>query len=176
MLLGDYNRAIGNDRLGVAGNHPHVSFGGKLIRELLEDDHYILLNNSTVAEGGPWTWQSRADQRVKSCLDLCVISANLVSYATKMLVDSQMKFCPKKVMMNRGRTKVIRSDHYSIIIHLEGMPSANVKVSKECGWNLKKPGGWEIYKVAMEEASKKMDIVIDDKTMIWALNHSIFCS
>ena len=165
MLVGDYNRAIGNGILGVAGNHPHVSFGGELIRELLEDDHYILLNNSTVAEGGPWTWQSRADQRVKSCLDLCVMSVNLVSYATKMLVDSQMKFCPKKVMMTRGRTNVIRSDHYPIIIHLEGIPRANVKVLKECWWNLKKPGGWEIYKFAMEKTSEKMDTIIDDKSM-----------
>ena len=164
VLLGDYNRAIGNDKVGVAGNHPHVSYGGELVRELLEDDRYILLNDSTVAEGGPWTWESRADKTVKSCLDLCVMSANLFSYVTKMLVDSEQKYCPKKVLMSRGRTKVIRSDHYPVIIHLEGMPSANKKVASECRWNLNKPGGWELYKVAMEEAAKKINIIIDDKS------------
>jgi hypothetical protein len=101
VCIGDYNRAIGNDNLGVAGNHPQVSFGGGLVRELLEDDHYILLNNSTVAEGGPWTWESRVDQSIKSCIDLCIMSSNLVSYATKMLVDSQQMYCPKKVLMAR---------------------------------------------------------------------------
>ena len=46
VCIGDFNRAVGNDTLGVAENHPQVSFGGELIRELLEDDRYILLNNS----------------------------------------------------------------------------------------------------------------------------------
>jgi hypothetical protein len=55
VLIGDYNRAVGNDKLGFMGNHPHVSYEGELVRELLEDKRNILLNNSTVAEGGPWT-------------------------------------------------------------------------------------------------------------------------
>ena len=164
VCIGDYNRAIGNDYLGVAGNHCPVSFGGELVRELLEDDNYVLLNNSTVTEGGPWTWESRADKSIKSCLDLCIMSANLVSFATKMIVDSQQMYCPKKVMMTRGRTKVIRSDHYSIVVQLEGMPRANTKVTHESRWNLNKPGGWDVYKVAPEEASEKMDAIIDDES------------
>ena len=165
VCIGDFNRAIGNDDLGVAGNHPQVSFGGGLMRELLEDDRYILLNNSAVVEGGPWTWESRADQTIKSCLDLCIMSANLVSYTTRMLVDSQKMYCPKKVMMSRGKTRMIRSDHYPIIIQLEGMPRANTKMAKESQWNLNKPSGWDIYKVAIEDASDKIDTFIDDETL-----------
>ena len=165
VCIGDFNRAVGNDTLGVAENHPQVSFGGELIRELLEDDRYILLNNSKVTEGGPWTWESRLDQSIKSCLDLCIMSANLVPYTTKMLVDSRLKFYPKKVMMNRGRTKIIRSDHYPIIIQMEGMQRVNMKMPKESRWNLNKPGGWEKYKVTLEEASEKIDTIIDDETL-----------
>ena len=44
------------------------------------------------------------------------------------------------------------------------MPSANKKVASECRWNLNKPGGWDLYKVAMEEAVKKINIIIDDKS------------
>ena len=105
------------------------------------------------------------DQSIKSCLDLCIMSANLVPYATKMLVDSRLKYCPKKVMMNRGRTKIIRSDHYPIIIQMEGMQRANMKMPKESRWNLNKPGGWEKYKVTLEEASEKIDTIIDDETL-----------
>ena len=105
------------------------------------------------------------DQSIKSCLDLCFRSANLVPYATKMLVDSRLKYCTKKVMMNRGRTKIIRSDHYPIIIQMEGMQRANMKMPKESRWNLNKPGGWEKYKVTLEEASEKIDTIIDDDTL-----------
>ena len=146
------------------GNHPQVSYGGELVRELLEDERYFLLNNSVVAEGGPWTWTSRADQTVKSCLDLCILSANLMPYAKKMLVDSQQKYCPKKVVITRGRTRVIRSDHFPLIIHLEGMKKAKVKEARVSWWNLNKPDGWKLYKSLMEEASKKIDKVIDDET------------
>ena len=53
VLIGDMNRAIGNI---VEGNHPTVLHGGSLIRELLEDKEYSLLNSIQEAEGGPWTW------------------------------------------------------------------------------------------------------------------------
>ena len=52
VLIGDMNRAIGNNILGVIGNHPAVSYGGGLIRELLEDKEYVLLNASSMSEGG----------------------------------------------------------------------------------------------------------------------------
>ena len=44
VFIGYMNRAIGNDSLGVEGNHAAVSHGGGLIRELLEDKEYVLLN------------------------------------------------------------------------------------------------------------------------------------
>ena len=37
ILIGDLNKHVGNGSLGISGNHPKVSFGGKLVQELLAD-------------------------------------------------------------------------------------------------------------------------------------------
>ena len=146
VLIGDCNRAIGNDRLGVKDNHLAISHGGSLIRELLEDKEYFLANSLELAEGGPWTWMSRADRTVKSCLDLVILSSNLKPYVSKVMIDSEQKLCAKKVGITKGKEKVTKSDHFPILVVLEKMPKANVKVDKASGWNLGKPGGWSIYK------------------------------
>ena len=52
ILIGDINRSIGSDSLGVRGNHASVSYGGTLIREMLEDKEYTLVNNLDLVEGG----------------------------------------------------------------------------------------------------------------------------
>ena len=87
MIIGDMNRAVGCDNLGIKGSNSRVSPGGQLIRELLQQEaqekqEYFLLNASDMAEGGPWTWVSRADSSVRSCIDLCIVSANLMPYVT----------------------------------------------------------------------------------------------
>ena len=66
--------------------------------------------------------------------------------------------------MTRGRTKVIRSDHYPVIIQLEGLPRAGKKETSGSHWNLNKPGGWELYKLGLEEAAEKMNDIIDDES------------
>ena len=46
LIVGDFNKKVGNDDLGVEGNHPEISFGGKLVRNLLGSGQYILVNNT----------------------------------------------------------------------------------------------------------------------------------
>ena len=82
-----------------------------------------------------------------------------------MVVDSKQEFCPKKVVRAKGKEKLIRSDHLPILVLLKNMPKAKKMVEKKSQWNLKKPGGWEVYKAAMEEASEKIDNVIEDETL-----------
>ena len=45
IMLGDLNRAIGAGDQGVPGNHKKISFGGQLVKELLEEEEFILLNS-----------------------------------------------------------------------------------------------------------------------------------
>ena len=55
ILFGDLNRAVGYDRLGVCGNKKKVSFGGQLVRDLLDTKEYVIFNNLERTLGGPWT-------------------------------------------------------------------------------------------------------------------------
>ena len=41
LLIGDLNRAVGGGELGVAGNKEKISFGGQLIRDLIDSKEYI---------------------------------------------------------------------------------------------------------------------------------------
>ena len=97
-MIGDLNRAVGSI---IEGNNSTVSTGGQMLRDLLEQEQeeqeqeeeqkkeYFLLNASNMAIGGQWTWVSRADSSVRSCIDLCIVSANLMPFVTKVEIDSK---------------------------------------------------------------------------------------
>ena len=173
ILIGDLNRAVGSV---IEGNNSTVSPGGQLVRDLLEQEQegqeeeeqrkeYFLLNSSNMAEGGPWTWVSRADSLIRSCIDLCIVSANLMPYVTKVVIDSKQLFCAKKVVRSAGKEKLIRSDHYPLIVSLENIPLAKVSEPKESFWNVLKPGGWDMYKAALEEETEKIQNIIENKNI-----------
>ena len=44
LSVGDMNKRVGNDHLGIPGNHPDVSHGGQLIRDLVESGNWALVN------------------------------------------------------------------------------------------------------------------------------------
>ena len=96
VICGDLNRAVGADELGVRGNKERVSYGGRLVRELLADGEYVLLNNLQQAQGGPWTRVDPADGNV-SCLDLAIVSVNILPCVVGFIVDSERKFTPRRV-------------------------------------------------------------------------------
>ena len=118
LILGDLNRAVGAGILGVPGNNPRVSFGGTLVRELLEEQEYTLVNGLDLAEGGPWTWESAADCRTKSCLDLVLVSAGLLPHVSSLIVDSQRKISPARVSIRKGKRKLILTDHFPLKVKL----------------------------------------------------------
>ena len=99
LLIGDFNRAIGAGMLGIKENKPKESYGGKLVLELLETGEYILGNSTDKVEGGPWTWVSRADSRVRSCIDLVIMSADLAPYLKRILIDEDHKVAPARLRM-----------------------------------------------------------------------------
>ena len=83
---------MGNDDLGVEGNHPEISFGGKLVRNLLASGQYILVNNTRVAVGGPFTRVDPSNENNKSCLGLVIASANLMPFIMELVVDKEREF------------------------------------------------------------------------------------
>ena len=85
MLIGDMNKHVGDI---IKGNHTKISFGGQLIRELLKTKKYVLLNSTNKVKGGPFTRYNPAapeDDDSKSCLDLIIISKELLKYPRKTI-------------------------------------------------------------------------------------------
>ena len=73
-MIGDLNRPVVGGELGMAGNKENISFGGQLIRDLIDSEEYVVVNNLDLAVGGPWTWLDPADPKLMSCLDLAIVS------------------------------------------------------------------------------------------------------
>ena len=54
LIVGDFNKKVGNDEFGVRGNHPDISFWGELVRELIASGDFDLVNNLSVIKGAPF--------------------------------------------------------------------------------------------------------------------------
>ena len=106
LLIGDMNVAIGSDELGVEGNNSEVSHGGHVIRNFLKDGKFILINNSTVAKGGPFTRRDPADRNKKSCLSLVIASKSLIPFIESLEIDSLNIHAPCKATKKRVITSV----------------------------------------------------------------------
>ena len=166
LIIGDCNRAIGAGNLGIPGNHPRVSFGGTLVRELLEDQEYTLVNGLDLVQGGPWTWESAADSKIRSCLDLVIVSAGLLPHVSSLVVDSERKITPARVSMRKGMKKLIPTDHFPLKIVLTNLPKRRIKTDQESSWNLQKPGGWEKYEKLSNESSEDINKLNENDNLI----------
>ena len=99
-----------------------VSYGGRLVLELLETGEYILGNSSDKVEGGPWTWISRADGSIKSCIDLVIMSADLAPFLKRIRIDQKKEFAPARARIVNGKKKLIFSDHHPLVVEFENLP------------------------------------------------------
>ena len=85
LIIGDLNAKVGDI---IPGNNKKVSQGGKLIRELLKSDKYVLVNAKDKCKGGPFTRIDPSDG-TKSVLDLCILSKELYKYVDSLVIDSK---------------------------------------------------------------------------------------
>ena len=165
LLSGDLNKLVGSDELGVGGNHPEVSAGGRLLRCLLAGGNWVLVNalGQEVVEGGPWT---RVDPATGegSVLDMFVVSRELRPFVESLVIDERKEMTPARSMKKKGKYVRMYTDHLSGLLTFAGLPRAKeVKEVKETRWNLAKEGGWEIYKKLCEEASEKINSVVENE-------------
>ena len=114
---------------------------------------------------GPWTWVSRADASIRSCIDLVIMSADLAPYLKRIVIDVKHNFAPARPRLVAGRKKLVYSDHFPLLVEFENLPQGWISKDIECSWNQKKPGGWERYEALTEAASKKMDSVTEDEEL-----------
>ena len=150
------------NKLGIRENKEKVYYGGKLILHLLETGEYILGYSTDKVEGGPWTWVSRADPRVRSCINLIIMSADLAPYLKRILIDVEHKFAPARLRMVAGKKRLVYSDHYPVVVEFEKLPKGWIVKETTSSWNLNKPGGWQKYEQLTEAASEKISNVIEN--------------
>ena len=134
LIMGDMNRAVGCDDQGVLGNHAKVSFGGQLLRDTVKERDYTILNN--LAEGGPWTWFQRGKPSVKSCLDLAIVSKNLLPFVKTITIIKDPKFIPRSVVWRNKRFSSVYKVHLLVEVELSGMPRRMRVMEKSVRWNM----------------------------------------
>ena len=166
IIFGDLNRHIGSDNLGVYGNHDKISYGGTLVRDLIEDGDLILVNNSEKA-GGPYTRFDPNDphnDEKKSCLDLAIVSKDFFRFVENLYIDKDCKYPLGRVVLKKGAKTFVKADHYPMILKFKDIPinRCKFKQDNEVRFNLKKEGGWNIYKAMTEECDDLLAIVNDD--------------
>ena len=161
ILGGDLNKLIGSDELGVEGNNPMTSPGGKLLRSLLATRDWFLVNGmgEEVVKGGPFTRKDPATGK-ESCLDLFLVSRELLPFVSRLFVDSARSLKIARVVRNKKRMKLVYSDHYPIILTLTGLPRLKEqKQEKVVRWNLAKTGGWNRYKEMTSECDELLKVI-----------------
>ena len=143
IILGDFNRHIGADSLGIIGNKETISYGGHLVRSLISSGSYFIANNHHGTSGGPWTW-SNAKGTQKSALDLVICSSSLSPFIEEILIDSNRIFTPKSIY--KSTNKIVFTDHYAIFVKLKNLPGRPPHIKKSVPvWNFSKPGGWLMF-------------------------------
>ena len=157
LLLGDMNVSIGNDIWGVKDNHNDVSTGGNIIRKFLQAGKHILVNNTSVCNGGPFTMVDPANKSRKSVLTQVIVSKALFPLIESMKIDKENKWAPVKAT----KTRKITSDHFPVILTMKDIPRntkySNRKETKTV-WNTSKPEGWTKYTSLSTDCSSMDEI------------------
>ena len=146
ILIGDLNRHVGG---AIPGNERDtVSFGGKLITDMLKSGRYILVNASDKATGGPYTRYDPADpdnEDKKSALSLCIVPTDLYQYIESLEIDKNRTITPSRPI---SKNMVRYTDHFTLLLtfkNLIRMPNKPVAGKKTVRWNTNKEGGWKSY-------------------------------
>ena len=77
-----------------------------MIRDMIMEEEYIILNN--MATGGPWTWAQRGKENVKSCLDIAIASRNLLPYVKSVTIDDNKQFTRVLEMTHTNEVQEIK--------------------------------------------------------------------
>ena len=160
-LIGDLNRQIGNL---IPGNQKvKESFGGSLVRQMIESEKYCLINATEKTVGGPFTRYDPADpenQVKRSVLDLVIISVELADFVEKLEIDKDKVFTP----FRPAGKNLLHTDHFSMLLELKDLPlktGKTVAVKKFLRWNTNKPEGWKTYQEMTGKSEKLLEIAED---------------
>ena len=152
LLAGDLNKHVGVGDLGVPGN-------------LLDTRNWTLINGmgEQVVRGGPFTRPDPATNKM-SCLDLFIVSCELLPYVKELFVDSNRKFAVSRAVKMGNSYKQVFSDHFSCFLTLTDLPRVRERRAEtQVVWNLGKEGGWDKYKELTDKYSEALQEVVDNE-------------
>ena len=165
LLAGDLNKHVGRGELGVPDNTRDVSLGGHLLRDLLGSRNWTLVNGmgKEVVRGGPFTRKDPATNQM-SCLDLFIVSSNLLPYVKELVIDSERKFAVSRAVKQGNSYKQVYSDHFSCFLTLTDLPRVRERREEDrVVWNLGKEGGWDKYKELTDKYSEALQEAVDNE-------------
>ena len=169
ILTGDFNRRLGT-RVGDA---KEVSYGGKKVLDLIDTGEFALVNEmNNLVRGGPYTRTDPSDPANKSVLSFVVVSSALVPNIDYLLIDSDRRFTPKRVLRRGGDFKTTYSDHYLMELRLKNIPKIPEKV-RERDWFFKKFNGWSRFKEVTEEKAGEFKKLVDEIDDVNVLDQKI---
>ena len=124
LLIRDQNKHVGAYHLGVEGSLPKVSGSGNLVQDLLATEDWHLVDNMGRApqKGGPGK---------KRCLQLFIVSTELKPFVSKLYIDSTRAMGVAWPVWEKGRYRLIHSDHYPCLLTLRDMPWTQRKLIQE---------------------------------------------
>ena len=97
LVIGDLNRHLHSELVISEKSNKRESHGGKLVREFLESEKYVLINGTDLEVNGPYTRydpKDPNDDSKKSVIDLVIVSKCLVNYIVKLEIDKYLQWTP----------------------------------------------------------------------------------
>ena len=151
IIVGDLNSHIGNDHLGIQGNHKNISKSGEILRSLVERRNLTIMNNTNICSG-KWTREDPSGS--KSIIDMILTNNQASPNIQKIQIDEEHNYKLSRVKRSKSNKTVIKSDHNTILIEInknsEQIPNQKSKI-----WNIKSTEAWEKYKRDTENIEMK---------------------
>ena len=102
-----------------------------------------------VVKGGPFTREDPATG-IMSCLDLWVVSKELLPYVGSLIIDKDKQMTPYRAVREKKKYKLTYTDHLSSLLTLK---------------NLAKPNAWKKYEKVSDTYSEELDNVVEDTSI-----------
>ena len=158
LIIGDINAHVGNDHLGVEGNHEQTNKSGVILRSFLDRRDLSLVNNSEKCTG---KWTREDPSGAKSILDLVIGNNIMINQIRKMKIDEDHKY---KISRKKKRGKsfqIVKSDHNTILIEIDIEYSKVNKVVNKI-WNIRDEKAWDKYKAETNNIQMNIEWQHDD--------------
>ena len=157
-----------NSKMGsvhIPGDPNQMSENGKVLEGVLERHALVVANGLDGKVSGIITRERTTTERSeKSAIDLVCISKELEEEVDKIEIDEEKKFVLEKITKTKKKTKVVQSDHNTIISKFKLTRKRNVKVERKEMFNLKNKEAQQVFKNLTSERGILTSRVKEDDT------------